>query len=144
MTEITHDPATWPTGDKLWDLARAIAFAEGANIAGSVPDRLNNPGDISDGAITFGYEHHSGSNVTKFPTKLDGWNILRNKLYRLAMGDSAVYHRDMTWEQFAMKWAGNWKPWVATVTHHLNVKPNATLAGYFGQKGKYATEESHT
>ena len=45
---ITNDPATWPTGDRSWDLARAIAQTEGASIAGSVPDRLNNPGDISD------------------------------------------------------------------------------------------------
>jgi len=36
---ITNDAATWPTGDKIWDVCRAIAIAEGANVAGSNPDR---------------------------------------------------------------------------------------------------------
>jgi hypothetical protein len=52
--EITSDPSTWPTGSRIWDIARAIAIAEGANVEGSNPDRLNNPGDISDGASTYG------------------------------------------------------------------------------------------
>src|ERR1035438_8484085 len=47
---ITNDPSTWPTGDEFWNVCWAIAYAEGAQIAGSVPDRCNNPGDISDGA----------------------------------------------------------------------------------------------
>src|SRR5580692_8534150 len=47
---ITSDPSTWPNGDAIWTFAQAIAFAEGANLAGSVPDRTNNPGDLSDGA----------------------------------------------------------------------------------------------
>src|SRR6266403_1907032 len=64
---ITFDPATWPSGDRVWNVCRAIAHAEGADVEGSNPDRLNNPGDISDGALTYGFEFHSGSSLTTFP-----------------------------------------------------------------------------
>src|ERR1039458_1699973 len=46
---ITNDPATWPTGDEFWNVCWAIAYAEGAQTAGSAPDRYNNPGDLSHG-----------------------------------------------------------------------------------------------
>ena len=34
---ITNDPATWPQGDRIWNIARAIAYAEGANVCWIVP-----------------------------------------------------------------------------------------------------------
>jgi hypothetical protein len=64
---ITSDRSTWPTGDRIWDVARAIATAEGYDHPESNPFRLNNPGDISDCYLQFGGEQHSGSNVTRFP-----------------------------------------------------------------------------
>lgn len=130
MNSITNDPATWPIGDALWAVARAIAFAEGAHVAGSNPDRLNNPGDISDYYHVYGGEQHSGSKVTRFPTKQDGWNVLRNKLYGIMAGMSKVYKPDMTWTDIAMLWAANWQPWVANVTANLHVKPTDTFAEY--------------
>lgn len=127
----THDPSTWPTGDKIWDVARAIAFAEGANVANSVPDRLNNPGDLSDDYDVYGGESKDGSNVTHFPTKFDGWYALRNKLYRASIGISHVYKPSMTWTQFAQKWAGNWQAWVTNVTRQLGVSPDAVVGEFF-------------
>ena len=129
---ITNDPSTWPTGNKIWDAARAIALAEGANIAGSNPDRLNNPGDISDGYNVYGGESHSGSNITQFPTKTAGWQELYNKLNRIVNGDSAVYSPDFTWNQIAQKWAGDWENWVTNVTDALNLSPDDRFGDFFG------------
>src|SRR5258708_26462293 len=83
---ITFDESTWPSGDRVWNVCRAIARAEGANIEGSNPDRLNNPGDISDGGLTYGFEWHSGSSVTKFPDKQTGWQWLYSKISNAAAG----------------------------------------------------------
>lgn len=127
---ITENPATWPTGDKYWDIAHAIAFAEGANVKGDNPDRLNNPGDISDWANTYGYEQHSGSKVTHFPDKETGWNKLYQKLVNIGEGVSESYSPDMTWTQIAQKWAGNWRNWVSNVTAQLGVDPNSTFGDF--------------
>jgi hypothetical protein len=124
---ITNDRLTWPTGDKLWQIAQAIAIAEGYNLPTSNPFRLNNPGDISDGYDEFGGEPHSGSDVTRFPDAQTGWQWLYNKLSRIAQGKSAVYSPQMTWAQLAQKWAGNWQNWVGNVTTELNVQPNSTI-----------------
>lgn len=130
---ITFDENTWPSGDIIWNVARAIARAEGANRQGTNPDRLNNPGDISDGGATYGVEQHSGSFITKFPDKQTGWQWLYKKLQNaFVAGQSLVYKPDMTWTQLAQKWAGDWQPWVATVTGSLNVSPDDRVGDYFG------------
>ena len=126
-TNITNDRSTWPTGDRIWQIAQAIAVAEGYNLPTSNPFRLNNPGDISDGYDEFGGEPHSGSDVTRFPDAQTGWQWLYNKLSRIAQGKSAVYSPQMTWTQLAQKWAGNWQNWVGNVTTELNVQPNSTI-----------------
>lgn len=127
---ITYDESTWPSGDKIWNICRAIAVAEGANKQGSNPDRLNNPGDISDGAGTFGFENHSGSNITTFPDKDTGWKWLYRKINNILLGNSNVYTTDMTWTQFAQKYAGNWQPWVEIVTGRLGVTPDEKIGDY--------------
>lgn len=130
---ITSDESTWPSGDVVWNVARAIARAEGANVPGSNPDNLNNPGDISDGGATYGFEFHSGSAVTKFPDKQTGWQWLYDKLKNaFVYGNSHVYSQNMTWTQLAQKWASNWQPWVDIVTGSLNVSPDDRVGDYFG------------
>lgn len=130
VSGITNDRSTWPTGDRIWDIARAIAVAEGANVHGSNPDRLNNPGDISDGVKTFGSEFHSGSNVTHFPDKQTGWQWLYDKLQNIANGNSEAYSPDWTWTQIAQRWAGNWQAWAANVARELGVDENSTFGDY--------------
>lgn len=127
---ITNDPATWPSGDRIWLVCHAIAIAEGANIAGSVPDRLNNPGDISDYLATYGGEWHSGSEVTKFPDKQTGWNSLHEKFSNIAAGKSFVYFPTDSWTTIALKYAGNSQAWLNNVTNTLSVDPNSTLQDY--------------
>src|SRR5260370_8915636 len=128
---ITFDESTWPSGDRVWNVCRAIARAEGANVEGSVPDRLNNPGDISDGGLTYGFEPHSGSSVTDFPDKQTGWQWFYNKISNIVAGKSHVYSPSMTWTELAKKYAGNWRPWVANVTGSLGVSPAETVGSYF-------------
>jgi len=128
---ISADPNTWPSGDPIWNIARAIAMAEGANVPGSNPDRLNNPGDISDGVQTFGAEFHSGSHVTHFPDKQTGWQWLYNKIQNAASGASSVFGPTMTWFQFGQHYAPpNWQVWASNVAAALGVDPNSTLAEY--------------
>ena len=128
---ITNDPATWPTGDRSWDMARAIAQTEGASIAGSVPDRLNNPGDISDYAKEYSADLHDGSFVTKFPDKQTGWNALHEKLENIRLGLSHVYRPDWTFTRLSQTYAGNSAAWCADVTRILGVSPESTLKDFW-------------
>lgn len=125
------DPTTWPQGDKLWDCCRAIAYAEGYNVAGSVPARLNNPGDLSDGMNVYGSEFHSGSNVTTFPNASVGWQWLYDKLHNIVVGNSSVYDASMSWYEIGQQWAQpNWQVWGDNVASRLGVDPNSSLADY--------------
>lgn len=128
---ITSDRNTWPTGDKIWNVCQAIAIAEGYDHADSNPQRLNNPGDISDGGHLFPQEHHSGSNVTHFDKPATGWHWLYVKIEHATMGMSHVFIPTMTWTQIAQKWAGDWQNWVNNVTADLKVAPNSVFGDYF-------------
>lgn len=127
---VPTDPNTWPSGDRIWDCCRAVALAEGYNVAGSNPARLNNPGDLSDGVSEFGSEFHSGSNVTKFPTAATGWAWLYAKLRNAANGQSDVYNGDMSWREIGLKWAGNSAAWSNNVASALGVNVDSSLNDY--------------
>jgi hypothetical protein len=128
---VPTDYDTWPGGDAIWDVARAIAIAEGYGPPMNNPTRLCNPGDISDGASQYGFEDHSGSKVTHFPDHATGWNWLYNKLLNVQAGGSKVYSNNMTWTQFAQKYAGNWQAWVNNVTRELSVAPTDRVGDYW-------------
>jgi hypothetical protein len=133
---ITNDPSTWPAGDRIWDVCRAIAIAEGANIAGSAPDRYNNPGDLSKGdehrqAFTGYTILPDGELLIQFATKMAGWTALYSKISRIVQGQSSVYSTSMTWTQFAEKYAGSSLAWAANVTRQLGVQIGDTVGGYF-------------
>lgn len=128
---VSTAPSTWPTGDKLWDCCRAIAYAEGYNVANAVPARLNNPGDLSDGAAMYGSEPHSGSSVTTFPDAVTGWTWLYAKLQNIAAGRSAVYDASMSWREIGAKWAPpNAEVWATNVAARLGVDPDSSLGDY--------------
>lgn len=130
---ITTDSATWPSGDSVWDICRAIAVAEGYNTNGAA-FKLNNPGDISDGASEFGSEFHDGSNITHFPDAATGWNWLYNKINNHINGKSHTYPVGLTILGFAKKYAGNWQHWANNVGRELGVDPNTTtFAEYVNQ-----------
>ncbi len=128
---ITNDPSTWPTGDRIWLICHAIAYAEGANHSGSIPDRANNPGDISDDFNLYG-DGIVGicSRITVFPSKLAGWQRLHLKWENILAGNSREYDPDSSWTVIAQTWASDWKAWVTNVTSKLGVDPNSTPAQY--------------
>jgi hypothetical protein len=133
---ITNDPSTWPGGDLVWNVCRAIALAEGANLAGSAPDRLNNPGDLSrgdeHGQPVIGYASlPDGEVAIQFGSKEAGWNALYIKIGNIAAGRSGAYSPDMTWRQIGAKYAGNSAAWVSNVTRILGVSPDARFGDYF-------------
>lgn len=133
---ITNDPATWPKGDRIWDICRAIAKAEGYNVAGSNPFKLNNPGDISDGWKTFGGEPHSGSNITKFPNPETGWLWLYQKIENVLKGKSTVFDKGMTWYEFGKHYCPpNWQIWADNVAASLHISPDTTVEDYVNTPG---------
>jgi hypothetical protein len=121
---INADPNSWPQGDSVWDICRAIAKAEGYDVATAAPYRLNNPGDISDGSQTFGSEQHSGSSVTHFPDASTGWNWLYQKIKNHIDGKSSTYKPDLTITQFSKIYAANWSNWKTIVGKELGVDPD--------------------
>lgn len=128
---VASDPSTWPTGNRIWDCCRAIAVAEGYNVVGSNPANLNNPGDISDGASTYGSEFHSGSSITKFPDAVTGWQWLYTKLNNAANGKSTVYDPSMSWNEIGAIWAPpNATVWAANVARQLGVDVDSSLGDY--------------
>lgn len=129
---ITYDPVTWPSGDRIWSIARAIALQEGANKSNSAPDRNNNPGDISDGSSVYGFDPVvKDSKVTRFPSKDVGWKWLYEKISNAAYGRSSVYSPDMTWIQIGSHWASD-PNWPYGVAGFLGVSPDSTLRQYTG------------
>jgi hypothetical protein len=127
---ITNDPASWPSGDIIWTICQAIASAEGANKAGSAPDRFNNPGDISDGASVYGFAALD-SKITKFPDKGTGWQWLYNKVQNIQNGTSKVYSPNMTWIEIGGHWAKD-PNWPYNLAYFLGVDPNSKFSDFAG------------
>jgi hypothetical protein len=132
---ITTDPNTWPGGDAIWDICRAIAKAEGYDTNGAA-FQLNNPGDLSPGdehgfTTAGAAEFHGGSNIIHFATAADGWNACYVKVRNIVNGTSKVYGQNWTISQIAGKWAGNSAAWAANVARVLGLNADAdTFAGY--------------
>jgi hypothetical protein len=126
---ITFDPNTWPSGNKIWDICRAIAEAEGYDTDGAA-FHLNNPGDLSPGDEhgfpTIGpAEFHDGSYIIHFATALDGWNALFQKVSNIVEGKSKVYGQYWTITQIASKYAGDSANWAKNVGAILGIDPNS-------------------
>jgi hypothetical protein len=132
-----YDDATWPAGDRIWNICRAIAKAEGYGTRRSdgeptAPTRNCNPGDISDYASVYGSDPLvTDSRVTKFPDQRTGWNALYQKITNVASGASQVYNRNWSWRSFAAKWQT--KPdntWATHVADYLGVSVDSTVIQY--------------
>jgi hypothetical protein len=115
---VPTDSDTWPGGDSIWEVARAIAHQEGYGVSmANAPTRNNNPGDISDGFSQFGGETLD-SKITHFPDPATGWNWLYNKLKNVHDGRSHVFSNDMTWAEFGAKYASD-PNWATGMLRHL-------------------------
>lgn len=109
--------------------AQAIAKAEGFFVAGSVPARCNNPGDLTAGDVgdSPSYPKSGPENIIIFPTVDLGWSALYQKLARIRDGMSAVYTPDMTLAQMGLTYSGGDPNWAMNVASALNTTTDATL-----------------
>jgi hypothetical protein len=116
--------------------ADAIAHAEGFYAAtrdgkSDLPERCNNPGDLTDdGNIGYGTARSTGigaTDITIYPTAVDGWNALYRKVRRALTGASTVYTLDMSIEEFGLKYSED-PDWGVNVANILGVSNQATLA----------------
>jgi hypothetical protein len=110
---------------KIERFAQAIAYAEGFNVAGSVPQRNHNPGDLKISSVPNVGRDRDGHLI--FATDADGWLALRRQVEYIVSGQSSVYTLEMTIAQMAAKyaeWSGNW---ARNVAARLNVTEGTTL-----------------
>ena len=111
-------------------LAQAIAKAEGFYTKGTIPQRCFNPGDIK-AVHGWTYPGHVGvckGGLIRFKNATYGWQALYGQLEKVAARESKVYTPEMTLNQAAHKYAGDWRTWARNVAHNINVTPGTTLA----------------
>jgi len=111
---------------KLNAFARAIASAEGFGLAGTIPTRAHNPGDLVIPGWTgasYGAEH-----ISVFNSDTEGWAQLAHQLWLIRDGQSQQYHLAMTLAEMAAKWTRTEpQAWAATVAEALGVSVTTTL-----------------
>ena len=116
-------------------LARAIAQAEGFGVAGAIPTRAHNPGDlVIPGWVgpTLGPER-----ISVFDSDSEGWVRLRHQLSLIDSGKSKVYARSMTIQEMANAWTSTERSaWASNVASALQnqgygIDENSTLADVF-------------
>jgi len=128
---VTADSSTGYT-DGVRLLALAIAHAEVFFVAGSIPQRANNPGDLV-------VPHWTGGSlgdqrISVFQSADQGWSHLYAQLQAIADGRSHVYTADMTLAEMGEHWtatqAGDWtRNVVAFLDSHsdLDVTADTTI-----------------
>lgn len=118
------------TTNPLQALANAIAQEEGYNVSGSLPQRLNNPGSLTDAT--------TGS-LIQFPDAQTGWQALVSKLQNIASGNSKVYSPSMTLEQFENTYTGGDPNAANNLSSILGVPKSTSLSSIFGGAGATST-----
>jgi hypothetical protein len=123
--------STVPLNSKIQALASAIATAEGFGVAGDVPTRANNPGDLVFGDQGNGVANSEG--VTIYPDLQTGWGALYYELNLIFSGASKVYSTAMSFQQFAQTWTGgdNYGAWAQTVTNAVGAQLTESLGDWF-------------
>jgi hypothetical protein len=97
-------------------IAQAIAQNEGYNVQGSLPNRLNNPGDLT-----------SNGQLLSYDTPASGWSALVSKLQNIFSGNSKVYSPNMTLNQFTDVYTNNDPNAANNIASNLGVNPSDTL-----------------
>lgn len=123
QTVVTDGPAT----AGVERMSRAIAQAEGFYVAGSIPARANNPGDIK---VPNWSGAKLGEGISVFPTIGEGWSRLYRQLNLIASGQSRVYTLGDSIASMSVKWTGsdNAAAWASIVASALGTETDALLA----------------
>ena len=119
---------TVTVSDGLKAVAEAIARAEGFYVAGSIPARANNPGNLKIGDRGNGVIEGK----TIFATAQDGWNALYRQLDLVRTGKAKYLKPTDTWREFARAWVGTTDAdnWAANVTNRLGATPLDSVGGF--------------
>jgi hypothetical protein len=116
--------------------ASAVAHEEGFYVAGSVPQRANNPCDLTDdgdvGCGVIQTTGAAGAKITVYPNVEAGWQAAYKKFGRMLNGASEVYLLSMTIQQVGMKFSGD-ATWGKNVAARLGLTDQNTLADYVAQ-----------
>jgi hypothetical protein len=94
-------PTIYPAS--IIQLGQAIARAEGFYIAGSIPQRAHNPGDLK---VPNWSGPTLGEGISVFASDSAGWAALNKQLYAILTGRSSVYSLDDTIASMSRKWTG--------------------------------------
>lgn len=104
-------------------IARAIAFAEGFYVPGSVPQRLHNPGDLTLDLTGKGVGQEGM--YIRYATDADGFEALEKQV-RLMFGGSRIYNAGMTILDVARHYTTTeQESWAKNVAFKLGI-PNTT------------------
>lgn len=114
-------------GDRVQDLAHAIAMAEGFYTRGTIPNRLHNPGDLR---VVRGYRFLGQTGTDRrgyaiFRNDRAGFAALTHQLDKIVEG-SSHYTVNMTIAQLGRKYAES-GVWARTVSRLLGVTPDTYL-----------------
>ena len=122
-------PAFGSMNKLIPSFAQAISRAEGLYVKGSVPARINNPGDLKLGDIGFGI---LPSGITIYPTFEQGCRALYRQLDLILTNTSHEYNTSMNFSQIAKIWTGNNNPinWASIMAKSLNVFPDTTIQSW--------------
>jgi hypothetical protein len=112
------------TVSPLQALANAQAQEEGFNVHGSLPNTLNNPGDLED----------SSGNLLQFATPESGMSALLSKLSNIASGNSTVYNPSESLAEFENTYTGGDPNAASNVASILGngVTPQTPLSSILG------------
>jgi len=114
------------TNDKVKAVAEAIASAEGFGVAGAIPTRAHNPGDLEMGDVGNG----TIQGKTVFASDTDGWQALYRQVQLILYGGSSYYSPSDTWRQVGSVYAGGDPAWAINVAAHLGVNPDSSVGEY--------------
>lgn len=86
--------------------ADGIEIAEGYNVAGSLPNRLNNPGDLKDDITGTAIGTDAASGLMIYGSYADGRAALEHQVRLALTNQSHIYNAAMTLEEFAIHYVG--------------------------------------
>ncbi len=119
--------------------AYGSAIAEGYFAKGSLPHRINNPGDLELGDRGNGTDHDK----TKYLTAEDGWAALERQWTAMLTGLSKEYSLHDSLQQVATRWTGadNDGAWCKIVSEYLGITPSTTLLEWIRAEAEAQTTE---
>jgi hypothetical protein len=107
-------------------IAEGIATAEGYFVAGSRPNRNNNPGDLT---LDLGFPSIGKDGMfVIFATAEDGWNALRRQVSLMLSNQSQIYNSAMSIFDVASRYTTtDVAAWASTVAQYVGVDVSTPL-----------------